>query len=78
MPEITTITAGVTKDGRAVVVVEKPDGEGIWFDRDEAIAVGLSLIQQAGKLFDTADQFASMLDYARRSLVTLQGASRPQ
>jgi hypothetical protein len=76
--EITTITAGFTKEGRMMVTVEKPDGDGICFDRDEAIAVGLSLIQTAGKLFDTLDEFASMLDYAQRSLETLHGAAKLQ
>ena len=76
--EITTITAGVTKEGRIVVTVEKPDGDGICLDRDEAIAVGLSLIQTAAKLFDTVDEFASMLDYAQRNLETLHGIAKLQ
>ena len=76
--EITTITAGVTKEGRIVVTVEKPDGDGICFDRDEAIAVGLSLIQTAGKLFDTVDEFASTLDCAQRNLETLHGIAKLQ
>jgi hypothetical protein len=76
--EMTTVTAGSTNEGRLVVVVEKPDGQGIWFDRDEAVAVGLSLLQMAGRLYDTLDQFASMMDYARRNLETLHGVAKLQ
>jgi hypothetical protein len=62
-----SINGGYTKEGRLVVVLEWPDEQdGHVFDRDEALAVGLCLIDVASQLYSSRDEFGEAINWARK------------
>ncbi len=72
--EVVQVTAGVAKDGRLLVCIEWPDGQGRTLDRDEAVGLSLLLLDAAAKLFPTATEFSETISYARSQVLNLHPA----
>jgi hypothetical protein len=75
---VTIVNAVAANDGRLVVTVEWPDGQFRVLDRDEAVLLSLSMLNSAGRLFATVDEFSQTIEQARTQIEPLHPSSTLQ
>jgi hypothetical protein len=69
-----SVQAVIANDGRLLVNVEWPDGQTHLLDRDEAVALSLTMLSAAARLFPSASEFRKTIDYARGTIEHLHPA----
>jgi hypothetical protein len=75
---MTIANAIIASDGRLLVQVEWPDGQFRVLDRDEAVLLSLTILNTAGRLFDTVAEFSETIKQARGKIEPLQPCSTLQ
>jgi hypothetical protein len=76
--KMTLVNAIVANDGRLVVTIEWPDGQFRVLDREEAVLLGLTTLNMAGRLFDTVAEFSQSVEHARGKIESLHPCSTLQ
>ncbi len=75
---VTEVTSVIARDGRLVVVVQVDGGPTFAIDRDEAVALAVTMLAASAKLFPSAEEFNDAVTTARGEIQNLLSPPPPQ